>query len=158
MTVTQSCGDSSFPQLRSAKRASPRDRYSSRTITLTHTPLPGHYSLAEERNSAWPRTNIPSPFQTSTGLFTVSLLTCVWTASQEQLLEGMWSVVLTVQQSYLCNRQWMPIGIWHAEDPMLSRQSAHRWRYGCQPNAPAALYYPVTLFFCFRYSFLLEAE
>jgi hypothetical protein len=39
-----------------------------------------------------------------------------------------------------------------------SRQSAHRWRHVCQPYSPAALYPPETLFFCFWYSFLLEAE
>jgi hypothetical protein len=28
------------------------------------------------------------------------------------------------------------------EVPTFSRQSAHRWRWGCQPYAPAALYPP----------------
>jgi hypothetical protein len=35
---------------------------------------------------------------------------------------------------------WRPIGLWEVEDPKLFRQSAHRWRLGCQPYAPAALY------------------
>jgi hypothetical protein len=51
-----------------------------------------------------------------------------------------------------------PIGLGGVEDPTLSRQSAHRWRSGCQPYASAALYSPETLFLCFWYSFLLEAE
>jgi hypothetical protein len=34
----------------------------------------------------------------------------------------------------------MPIGLWDVE--AFSRQSAHRWRWGCQPYAPAALYTP----------------
>jgi hypothetical protein len=29
---------------------------------------------------------------------------------------------------------------WDVEDPTLCTQSAHRWRRGCQPYAPAALY------------------
>jgi hypothetical protein len=57
------------------------------------------------------------------------------------------------------NRPWRPIGLWDVKDPTLSRQSAHRWRQGCQPYAVAALYSPETLLFlCFWYSFLLVAE
>jgi hypothetical protein len=56
--------------------------------------------------------------------------------------------------SYPCNRPWWPIGLWHVEAPTLSRQSAHRWRWGCQPHAPAALYPQEDS----SYSFLLEAE
>jgi hypothetical protein len=61
------------------------------------------------------------------------------------------------KQSYSCKRPWRPIGSWDVKDPTLSRQSAHRWRLGCQPYAPAALCSP-EIFFCFWYSFLLEAE
>jgi hypothetical protein len=43
-------------------------------------------------------------------------------------------------KSYLCNRPWRPIGLWDVEDPTFCRQSAHRWRLGCHPYAPAALY------------------
>jgi hypothetical protein len=39
-----------------------------------------------------------------------------------------------------CNRQWRPIGLWDVKDLTMSRQSAHRWRWGCQPYAPAVLY------------------
>jgi hypothetical protein len=45
--------------------------------------------------------------------------------------------------------------------PTLLRQAANRWRQGCQPYAPAALYPQVSLLFFFKdswYSFLLEAE
>jgi hypothetical protein len=41
-----------------------------------------------------------------------------------------------------CNRPWMPIGFCDVEAPTFSTQSAHRWRWGCQPYAPAALYPP----------------
>jgi hypothetical protein len=37
--------------------------------------------------------------------------------------------------SYPCNRTWRPIGSWDAE-----AQPAHRWRQGCQPYTPAAIY------------------
>jgi hypothetical protein len=60
--------------------------------------------------------------------------------------------------TYLCARPWRPTGFWDVEDPTLSRQSAERWRQGCQPYAPAALCSPDTLLFCFWYSVLLEAE
>jgi hypothetical protein len=33
-----------------------------------------------------------------------------------------------------------PIRLWDVEDPTLPRQSAHRWRWGCQPYAQAAFY------------------
>jgi hypothetical protein len=39
-------------------------------------------------------------------------------------------------------RPWRPIGLWDVEGLTVSRQSAHRWRYGCQPYAPAALHPP----------------
>jgi hypothetical protein len=34
------------------------------------------------------------------------------------------------------------MGLWDVEAPTFSRQSVHRWRWGCQPYAPAALYPP----------------
>jgi hypothetical protein len=51
------------------------------------------------------------------------------------------------------NRPWRPIGLWDVKDPMLCRQSTHRWWQGCQPFAPAVLNSPETLFFCFWYSY-----
>jgi hypothetical protein len=36
--------------------------------------------------------------------------------------------------------------------------SAYRWRYGCQPYAPAALFSPETFLFCLWYSFLSETQ
>jgi hypothetical protein len=47
-----------------------------------------------------------------------------------------------------------PIELWNIEGPTFSRQSAHRWRWGCQPYAPAALYPQEDSW----YSFLLQAE
>jgi hypothetical protein len=32
---------------------------------------------------------------------------------------------------------WRPIGLWDVEAPTFSKESAHRWRRGCQPYAPA---------------------
>jgi hypothetical protein len=42
--------------------------------------------------------------------------------------------------------------------PHCLRQSAHRWRQGCQTYAPAAALLPKNIFLSFWYSFLLEAE
>jgi hypothetical protein len=42
--------------------------------------------------------------------------------------------------SYLCNRPWSPTELWDVEAPTCSRQSVHRWWWGCQPYAPATLY------------------
>jgi hypothetical protein len=39
----------------------------------------------------------------------------------------------TKRWSYPCNKPWGPIGLRHIEAPTFSRQSAHRWRWGCQP-------------------------
>jgi hypothetical protein len=36
-----------------------------------------------------------------------------------------------------CNRSWGHIGLWDVVAPTFYRQSAHRWRWGCQPYAPA---------------------
>jgi hypothetical protein len=44
--------------------------------------------------------------------------------------------------SYPCNKPWRPIGLWDVEVPTFPRQSAHRWRSGYQPYAPAGLYPP----------------
>jgi hypothetical protein len=44
--------------------------------------------------------------------------------------------------SYPCNRPWRSIRLWDVEALTFSRQSAHRWWWGCQPYAPAVLYPP----------------
>jgi hypothetical protein len=49
-------------------------------------------------------------------------------------------ILLDKRYRYPCNRQWRPIGLWDVEADIFSRPSAHRWRWGCQPYAPAALY------------------
>jgi hypothetical protein len=41
------------------------------------------------------------------------------------------------RRSYPCDRPWRPIGVWDLRVPTFSRQSAHRWRWSCQPYAPA---------------------
>jgi hypothetical protein len=43
-------------------------------------------------------------------------------------------------KSYPCNRPWRPKMLWDVEAPVFSRQSAHTWRWGCHPYAPASLY------------------
>jgi hypothetical protein len=60
--------------------------------------------------------------------------------------------------SYHHNRPWRPTGLRDVKDNTVYRQLACRWRQGCQPYAPAALYSSETLLFCLWYSFLLEAE
>jgi hypothetical protein len=52
------------------------------------------------------------------------------------------------------NRSWRPIGLWDVEAPTFSRQSAHRWRWGCHFYASAALHPQEDSW----YSFVLEAE
>jgi hypothetical protein len=62
------------------------------------------------------------------------------------------------RQRYPYNRRWRPIGLWDVKAPTFSKQSAHKWRWGCQPYAPAcqpAALYPQEDRW---YSFLLEAE
>jgi hypothetical protein len=58
-------------------------------------------------------------------------------------------VIKKKKYSYPRHRRWRPIGLWDVEDPTLSRQSALR--------ASNALL-PRNIFFCFWYSFQLEAE
>jgi hypothetical protein len=59
-----------------------------------------------------------------------------------------------VIRSYLCNRPWRLIGLRRWGSHIFSRQPAHRWRWGCQPYAPATLYPQEDSW----YSFMLEAE
>jgi hypothetical protein len=42
-------------------------------------------------------------------------------------------------RSYPFNRPWRPVGLWDVEAPALSGQSSQRWRWVCQPDAPATL-------------------
>jgi hypothetical protein len=43
---------------------------------------------------------------------------------------------------YSCNIPWRSIGLWDVEDSTYTyyRQSALRWRWGCKPYEPGALY------------------
>jgi hypothetical protein len=69
---------------------------------------------------------------------------------------GIWALKggLLKKKSYPCNRPWRPIELWDVEAPTFSRHSAHRWRWGCQPYAPASFYPPEDSW----YSFLLATE
>jgi hypothetical protein len=53
---------------------------------------------------------------------------------------GRWNQSKKVKLSR--NRPWRPMWLWDVEAPTFARQLAHRWRWGCQPRAPAALYPP----------------
>jgi hypothetical protein len=46
------------------------------------------------------------------------------------------------KKSCPCNGPWSPIGLWDVEAPTFPRQSVYRWRWGCQPHAPADFYPP----------------
>jgi hypothetical protein len=59
-----------------------------------------------------------------------------------------------IRCSYPCNWPWRPLGLRDVEATTFSRHLAHRWQWGCQPYAPAALYLQED----FWYSFLLDAE
>jgi hypothetical protein len=48
---------------------------------------------------------------------------------------------------YPCYRPWRPIGLREVKAPTLLRLTANRWRQGCQPYAPAAHYFQVSLIF-----------
>jgi hypothetical protein len=47
-----------------------------------------------------------------------------------------------MSHKHIGNRPWRPIGLWDIKAPTFSRQSAHRWWWGCQPYVPVALYTP----------------
>jgi hypothetical protein len=40
------------------------------------------------------------------------------------------------------NRPWRSISLWDVETTTFSRQSAHRWRWGCHPYAPVGRPFP----------------
>jgi hypothetical protein len=64
------------------------------------------------------------------------------------------SIIIMSKKAVPCNRLWRPIGLWDVEAPTFSKQSAHSWRWGCQPYAPDSLYPQESSW----YSFQLEAE
>jgi hypothetical protein len=57
-------------------------------------------------------------------------------------------------KKYSGNRPWRHMGLWDFEGPIFCIQSAHRWRWGCQPYAQGALYPQEDS----RHSFLSEVE
>jgi hypothetical protein len=78
----------------------------------------------------------------------VSILLC-WTLQKSVSFKILLYVGKTVT-----NRQRRSMRLSDVKGPIFSRQSAHRWRWGCQPYALAALYPQED----FWHSFLLEAE
>jgi hypothetical protein len=71
---------------------------------------------------------------------------CIYVVSLATLLVYIY-IYIYLKRSYPHNRPWRPIGLWDVKDPTLSRQSAHRWLWSCQPYAPAALYSPRNITF-----------
>jgi hypothetical protein len=59
---------------------------------------------------------------------------------------GHFMIYVKVEKNYSCNRPGRPIGLWSAEDPTLSTQSAHRWWLGFQPYAPSRALLPRNIF------------
>jgi hypothetical protein len=77
-----------------------------------------------------------------------------WKSDNEKAACFVWARNWVKSWSYLCKRPWRPIGLSEVQASTFSRQSAHRWRWCCQPYAPGALYPQEDSW----YSFLLEAE
>jgi hypothetical protein len=58
------------------------------------------------------------------------------------------AIITLLSSLYPCYRPWRPIGLREVKAPtLLTRQTVNRWRQGCQPYAPAALYPQVSFFF-----------
>jgi hypothetical protein len=55
--------------------------------------------------------------------------------------------LIKTSKSYSRNRSSRPLGLWVVKDPTLSIQPAHRRLQGCQPYAPAALYFAKHYYF-----------
>jgi hypothetical protein len=62
------------------------------------------------------------------------LCVCVCVCERERERVNRWN--------YPCNSAWRPMRYWDIEAPTFSRKSAHRWRWGCQPYAPAGCSLP----------------
>jgi hypothetical protein len=71
-----------------------------------------------------------------------SMLICRTELSQDRILREIFAVAMIKKWIYPCNRPWRPIGLWDVEALTFSKKSAHRWRWGCHPYAPAAFYPP----------------
>jgi hypothetical protein len=69
--------------------------------------------------------------------------TLTWDRDKKQIGQSLKNyIVLQIfpVDTVLNDRPWRPTGLWDMEAPTFSRQSAHRWRWVCQPNTPTALY------------------
>jgi hypothetical protein len=51
-------------------------------------------------------------------------------------------IYIEKSKCYPRNRLWRPIGLWDVENPILSRQSIPRWRWGCQPHCNNSGHFP----------------
>jgi hypothetical protein len=64
--------------------------------------------------------------------------------TQRQQFGDVWCVVWQLKKyiklRYPCYRPWRPIRLRDVKAPTLLRQTANRWRQGCHPYAPTALY------------------
>jgi hypothetical protein len=49
-------------------------------------------------------------------------------------------IIIIIRWRYPCYRPWRPLGLREVEAPTLFKQTANRWRQGCQSYASAALY------------------
>jgi hypothetical protein len=58
--------------------------------------------------------------------------------TKQRLLPGCSAVQALVKVKLSLYRPWRPIVLREVEAPTFPKQSAHRWRYGCQPYALAA--------------------
>jgi hypothetical protein len=63
-----------------------------------------------------------------------------------------------IRCSYPCYRPWRPIGLREVEAPTFLRQTVNRWRQGCQPYAPTALYHSGFFFLRFDPSAIVRPE
>jgi hypothetical protein len=77
-----------------------------------------HLLYAGQRSSMWPR----------------GWISCWWMwAIKSQVLPFLMHACPRLEP---CIKQWRPIGLWDIEASTLSRQSAHRRQWGCQPYVP----------------------
>jgi hypothetical protein len=77
------------------------------------------------------------PVSTKCGLYVV------WRNDYSSTISNFTCLALMVHQlpsnSSPSDRPWRHTGVWDVDAPTFSRKSAHRWRWSCQPCAPAAL-------------------
>jgi hypothetical protein len=65
----------------------------------------------------------------------------------EIIIEDVIIIIIIIKVKLSLYRPWRPLGLRQVEAPTIFRHSAHRWREGFQPYAPAA-FYPLGTHFC----------